>query len=588
MFASAEDPAIEATWTSADAEATRLAETYRGKLAPGTLGATELAEALQAVERLSQEAMKPVIYANLLFAADTSSAEVGAFLQAQMERSSALSVKLLFFDLELQKAPEDAVAGWLAHPALANYRHYLQLVRVYAPYRLSEAEEVILEEVANTGSRAWQRLFDEVTSNHEFLYTDPHTSERKTLSLEQVLDLFRDADRAVRQASADAFTAGLLSMQRVLAFTFNTLLQDKNVVDRLRTLPSPEASRHLANELDSETVETVVSLCRKHYGLVERFYRVKRQILGLPALTHIDRYAPLFEAEEKLEWAEAKAIVLGAFEAFSPTLKAHAERFFDGRWLDAEVRPGKSGGAFCSGVTPDLHPVILMSYQGKMSDVGTLAHELGHGVHAMMSRGQSLFNYDTTLPMAELASTFAEMLVFEKLVERASRRDKIALYAEKIEGTFATVFRQAAMYQFEKRIHAHRRSHGELSAEQFGDVWQEELQAMFGDAVRLGDQHRCWWMYISHFVQVPFYVYAYSFGELLSLSLFGMAKREGAAFEPKYLNLLAAGGSKTPHEIAGTVGVDLRSESFWLGGFKAIDSLVSEFERLWNEEHSNA
>jgi oligoendopeptidase F len=435
-----------------------------------------------------------------------------------------------------------------------------------------------MEELANSGSRAWNRLFDEVTANHVYRISLEGSEREK--SQQEVLALLRHEDRATRQAAADSFSAGLKEQERVLTFIFNTLLQDKAIDDRLRKFDFAEQSRHLSNELDQETVELVIRLCREFYPLVARYYRVKRSILGLDELTHIDRYAPLFAAEEKVSWSRAQEIVLGAFGAFSADMAEKGSEFFEKNWIDAEPRKGKMGGAFCSYNTPDTHPVLLQSYLDKMDDVMTLAHELGHGVHASYSREQSYFNYHGTLPLAELASTFGEMLVFEKLVAGASDKDKLALYAGKIEGIFATVFRQAAMYQFEKGAHNKRRTEGELTAEEFGSIWQEELQAMFGDSVALGEQHRSWWMYVGHFTGSPFYVYAYSFGELLVLSLYEMAKKAGPGFADRYVEVLKLGGSKTPAELMGMLDIDLRSEEFWRGGFAALENIMSEFERL--------
>lgn len=581
LFSGIDDPKIEATWDEALKRAKAFESTYRGKLKSGELDAATLGAALREIEDIYRVAGKPQNYANLLFACNASDPKLGAFLQKQMEKGTELSVILMFAQLELQETPDAVLEPLLDDPAVANYRHYLHVVRAFKRHMLSEKEEVLLEETANTGSRAWQRLFDEVTSNHVFRYLNPETGETKELNESETLDKLRHPNRAVRQAAADTLTAGLQEIQRVLTFTFNNLLQDKNVEDRLRSYEYPEQSRHMANELDRETVDLVIRLCKERYGLVERFYRVKREILGLPKLTHIDRYAPLFESKEQVEWSRAKEIVLSSFGAFSETLEARAREFFDKNWIDAEPRKGKTGGAFCSYNTPDTHPVVFQSYMNKMDDVMTLAHELGHGVHASLSRAQTYFNFHGTLPLAELASTFGEMLVFERLVSNASHDDKLALYAEKIEGIFATVFRQAAMFSFERRAHLKRRADGEMTADEIGEIWHEELQAMFGDSVELGDQHRLWWSYVSHFVSVPFYVYAYSFGELLVLSLFQMAKAEGVSFEGKYVEMLRAGGSMSPDELMAIVGVDLHSESFWRGGFDAMEKLVVEFERLW-------
>jgi oligoendopeptidase F len=583
LFSGIDDPRIESTWTQSHAAADAFAAKYRGKIESSDLTASFLAQALTEYEALANEAGKPITFAHLLFAADTGNPALGAFMQKQMEKGTELQVKLMFFDLELMGAPEETIAKIAGDPALDNYRHYIQVVRTFSNHRLTEPEEIILEETANTGNRAWERLFEEVTSNHVYKLKRPGSTEAEEISQEELLNLLRVPERDLRQAAADAFTAGLKEMERVLVFTYNNLIQDKAVGDRLRSYDYPEHSRHLSNELDKETVDLVVAKCRENYGLVSRFYNVKRQILGLPELTHIDRYAPLFDTEEPVEWEEAKRIVLEAFGQFSGEVEARAREFFDKNWIDAEPRKGKRGGAFCSYNTPDTHPVVFQSYLNKQDDVMTLAHELGHGVHASFSRAQSYFNYHGTLPLAELASTFGEMLVFEKLVESASLKDKLALYAGKIEGVFATIFRQAAMFSFEQRCHQVRREEGELTSEQFGELWQAEIQAMFGDSVKLGEDHKCWWSYVSHFISVPFYVYAYSFGELLVLSLYQQAKVEGPGFSRKYVDLLKLGGSRTPQELMETVGVDLRSPAFWDGGFAALEKLVGEFEKLWAE-----
>ncbi|MCW5939832.1 MAG: M3 family oligoendopeptidase [Fimbriimonadaceae bacterium] len=583
LFSGLEDPKIHATWSSCLDRADRFASTYRGRVETAGLSPGDLASAIRELEEIENEAVKPVLYANLVFAADTSKPEHGAFLQEQTERSTELRVKTMFFALELQAAPEDYVRSALADPAMADYRHYVGVLRAYSPHRLSETEEVLLEETANTGCRAWQRLHEELTANQEYRYTNPHSGETSVLSQEEVLDLLHDPDRAVRIAACDSLSAGLKELNRPLVFLYNTLLADKKLEDRLRRFEHPETSRHMANELDKETVDLVMDLCRERGDLVERYYKVKREILGLEELTHADRYAPLQNAKRQASWDEAKQIVLDSFGSFSPAMKESAATFFEKNWIDAEPRPGKSGGAFCSGNTPDTHPVLLQSYQGSMSDVMTLAHEMGHGVHAHLSRHQTLYNHDGTLPLAELASIFGEMITFERLVSDADVGDRLALYGQKVEGIFASVHRQAAMFRFERRCHEKRRRDGELSPSDFGDIWQEEIQSMFGSSLKLGDQHRDWWSYVGHFIFAPFYVYAYSFGELLALSVYQMAKAEGPSFADKYVEVLSLGGSKNPHELMAIIGVDLRDRSFWERGFQAVEGLVSEFERIWAE-----
>ncbi|HEY3779651.1 MAG TPA: M3 family oligoendopeptidase [Fimbriimonadaceae bacterium] len=580
LFSSPEDPKIEETWKRSKQRAEAFAEKYRGKINTD-VDAVTLNTAITELEDLVMDCTKPANYAQLAFVTDTNNPSMGAFLQKQLEKSTELSVLLMFFELEIQELSAEKVDQLLADPKLSNYRHYIEVTRSFSPYRLSEAEEIILEETANTGSRAWVRLFEEITANQVYKFKVPGTDEVEDLNQEQVLSKLRSPDRAERLAGADAFSAGIQESKKVVIFIYNTMLQDKSVEDRLRKMRYAEHSRHLSNELKRETVDLVTGMCQDNYSLVERFYNVKREILGLDELTHVDRYAPLFPAEEPVDYDRGRNIVLEAFGGFNPTMRDRADEFFQKSWIDAEPRPGKQGGAFCSYVTPDTHPFVLVNYLNKIDDVMTLAHELGHGVHASLSREQSYFNFHGTLPLAELASTFGEMLVFESVVADANLKDKLALYAGKIEGVFATIFRQAALYQFEKRAHEARRTHGELDAGDFGDIWQEEIQRMFGSSVKLGEQHRDWWSYISHFFHTPFYVYAYSFGELLVLSLYEKAKHEGPSFGDKYVTLLRKGGSESPEELMGSVGIDLNSQEFWQGGFDAMEKLVSQFEGLW-------
>lgn len=583
LYSSPQDPKIEENWKRLGEEAEAFAEKWKGRVETGELSPGDLAGAIFQLEKIANEANKAPTYAHLLFEADTSDPALGAFMQAQMEKASALRVRLMFFELELQAAPGEWLQQCIDSDELASYRHYLVNERKYAPYRLSEKEEVLLEETANVGSRAWVRLHTELTSNQRFPYVDPESGEVEMLSLEETTTKLRHENRDVRQAAADAMTAGLAELQRTIVFTYNTLLADKSLEDRLRSFEHPERSRHLNNELDKETVDLVMDLCRENSGMVADYYRVKQSILGLDELTHVDRYAPLFEDKGTVPWELGQKIVVDSFGQFSSVLAERAKEFFDENWIDAEPRDGKSGGAFCSYNTPDTHPVVMMSYMGQADDVMTLAHELGHGAHASLSREQSLFNFHGTLPLAELASIFGEMLVFERLVKEATLKEKLALYAEKIEGIFASVHRQSAMFRFEQRCHQIRRESGELTPEQFGEIWQDEMQSMFEDAVKLGDQHRLWWLYVGHFFFAPFYVYAYSFGELLTLSLYERAKEEGPEFAEKYIQVLRLGGSKTPHELMEIVGVDLRDKAFWEGGFAVINRMVDTFGSLWKE-----
>ncbi len=577
LYSGMDDPRIDQALEAAQARAEQFQADYKGRINSPGLTADILGAALREYEALQQDSSKPAYFASLLFTTDTSDPARGAFLQKVRERGTQLAIPLLFFDLELAALPDEVFEPLVNSPLVTPYAHFLHELRLYRKHLLSETEERLLEETANTGGRAFRRLFSETVSNAEF------TFRGETMNQAKILSLLYDADPQTRREAGHAFTQGLQANYRQVTFIFNTLLQDKNVSDRLRKYDYPEQSRHMANELPRETVDLVVDTVARNYPLVARFYHVKREILGLDTLTHADRYAPLFEAEGMVTFPEARQIVLDAFGDFSPAMRERAGEFFDKGWIDAPPALGKEGGAYCQYVTPDLHPFVFMNYLGRMRDVMTLAHELGHGVHASLSRAQSLLNFRGTLPLAELASTFGEMLVFERVQSTANLKDKLALHAQKIEDAFATIPRQTALYRFEQAIHKHRRSQGELTPDDFGNFWQQEIQAMFGDAVQLGDEHKIWWSYIGHFVNSPFYVYAYSFGELLALSLYRQAQTGGPQFAQNYLDMLSAGGSLSPQQLMAKVGIDLDDPAFWQGGFDVLEGLVARFEQLWKE-----
>jgi oligoendopeptidase F len=581
LFASISDPRIEETLCAQKTRAEQFAAKYRGRIHADGLTPQRLAEAIGEYESIQQEVDKPLIYAGLLFAADTSNAANAAFRQKMLERHTDVSVGLLFFDLEIMAVEPEKMAPIVDDSAMSRYAHYVRALRLAREHALPEAQERILEEKSNTAERAWMRLFDETVSSIVFKMTV--NGETTELTEPEVLNRLRDTDRAVREAAGHSLTEGLAQNSRTLSFVMNTLLQDKAVEDRLRGYADPAESRHISNELDGKTVDIVIDTAQRNYPLVARYYNTKKNILGYDNLTHIDRYAPLFETKEQVSYPQAREIILSAFGSFSPTLSAVADEFFQNGWIDAEPRKGKRGGAFCSYITPDLHPFVFQSYMGQLEDVSTLGHELGHGAHAYLARPLGYLNMHGTLPIAELASTFGEMLVFEKLQAQASLQDRLALYAGKIEGVFATIFRQAAMYLFEQEIHAARREKGELTADGIGEIWQRRQQEMFGDSVTLGEEHRNWWSYVSHFIHTPFYVYAYTFGELLVLALYAQAKRDGAAFEPKYLDLLKAGGSLAPKDLMARVGIDIQDPAFWQGGMDILSDLISRFEELYNE-----
>ena len=565
--------ALEADLARADREAEAFAEQYRGRMA--SLAAAELAEALQRFEAVQDRVGRTYTYAYLNWSTDTIDAERGALLQKVREAYTQISQKLIFFQLEWTDLDDDHAARLLDDEALAGFYHYLERQRLLKDYLLSESEEKILAETNVTGRSAWTRFFSETIGAMRFDF------DGKELTQQLILSKLYETDRDTRRRAALSFTEGLETHQRTLAFIFNTLLAEKASLDRMRGYPHWIKSRNLSNEVTDETVEALVGAVTARYDLVARFYRLKQRLLGLDQLFDYDRYAPMGEADTYYTWDDARDLVLSSYGAFHPQMGEIAGYFFERRWIDAPVTPGKRGGAFSHGAVPSAHPYVLMNYTGKVRDVQTLAHELGHGVHQYLSRTQGYLHADTPLTTAETASVFGEMLVFQRLMQQEDNpRNKLAMLVSKIDDTLATVFRQTAMNRFEHRIHTARREQGELSAEQLGDFWLETQQAMFQGSVTLGEHYRHWWSYIPHFLHTPGYVYAYSFGELLVLALYARYLEEGAAFPAKYLGLLAAGGSDWPHVLVGRLGIDLTDLDFWHQGLGAIEDLITQAEEL--------
>jgi oligoendopeptidase F len=580
LYASAQDPALQHDLEQAFERAQAFEKRYRGTInVPGGPAAAWLADALREMEAILELADQPAIYADLLHAADMRPAEHGALVAATQEKGSAIRNLLLFFDLEWVSLDEAAAAQLIDSPACARYRHHLAAARRYRPHLLSEPEERILEETANTGRRAFHRLFDELLSSMSFeVEVD---GDRRRVNESGVLALLHDPRRTVRRAAAAALTGRLREQAVPLTLIFNVIAQEHALSDRLRRHSDAMAARHLANEIEPATVTALMDACEAERGIVASYYALKRRLLGLDELCDYDRYAPVGEAGRTLAWEQGRDLVLQAYGDFSPEMRRTAALFFARRWIDAEQREGKRGGAFSSSTVPRAHPYVFLTYLGLARDVMTLAHELGHGVHQYLARERGYLQADAPLTLAETASVFGELLVFERL--RREERDPAAalrLLCEFIEEAFGTVFRQVALTRFEQKLHGIRRNEGELSSGRMGEIWMEVNAAMYGDTVRLTDDYRWWWAYIPHFIHTPFYCYAYSFGELLVLALYELYREQGADFVPRYLELLAAGGSEPPARLLARVGIDVGDPAFWTKGLTVLRRLVEEAVRL--------
>src|SRR5918993_245354 len=386
--------------------------------------------------------------------------------------------------------------------------------------------------------------------------------------------------RVQERTTAEAVTEALAPGLRTRAYLYNTLLHDKAVDDRLRGYPTWATSRNLSNEASDESVAALVAAVRRRYDIPQRWYALKARLLGLDRLADYDRMATLAASDATIGWDEGRELVLDCYASFSPELADAGRRFFDGSWVDAAPRPGKRPGAFCSYTVPSVHPYLFLNYTARRRDVLTLAHELGHGLHAWLARGQGVFHQGTPLTLAETASVFGETVVFGRLLETVDEPgERLALLAEHVEGHIATVFRQTAMFTYEDRVHTARRREGELSVDRIGELWAETQVEVLGDAVEVTDGYRSWWSYVPHFIGTPGYVYAYSYGQLLALSVYRRYTEEGPGFVPQYLELLAAGGARPPEERGRIVGVDLADPAFWDGGLALVEEALVAAEQ---------
>jgi oligoendopeptidase F len=573
LYSGGSDPRLEKDLSESKQRAESFASSYRGRIA--ALDALELTRLLQEYEQILELSGKAGTFAYLHWSTNTEDPARGALLQRLQEHTSQLQQQLLFFELEWAHVKDKRAQEVMMDPALAHYRFWLTLARRYRPHLRSEAEEKILAEKAVTGRNAWIRFFEEVHSGARY------TLEGEELPQQSVLTKLYEPDRTQRQRAAEAFTAGLQNMRRVNTYVFNNLLADKASDDRLRSYPTWISARNLANQIDDSTVDALVQAVRGRYGIVARYYTLKKKLLRLEELFDYDRYAPLPTANRRYQWQEAKQMVLEAYSGFHPEMGEIAVSFFKKNWIDAAVLPGKRGGAYSHGAVPSVHPYIFMNFEGTPRHVMTLAHEMGHGVHQYLSREQGILSADTPLTTAETASVFGEMLVFQKLM--AVEKDpqvRLSMLVQKIEDTFATVFRQAAMNRFEEAIHEARRAEGELTTDHFNELWMKTQKEMFEGSVTLTDNYSVWWSYIPHFIHSPGYVYAYAFGELLVLALYARYQESATSFPSAYRDLLAAGGSNWPEELVRPLGVDLKDPTFWDKGLGMIEEFVEQAESM--------
>ena len=579
LYKSVDSKEINSDFTKLDLRSKKFNKKYRNRISDSS-SPKLIFESLVEIEKIYEGLGKISSYASLLFAADTNNEKYSKFYQNVSERTSDIRKNLIFYFLSWNKISEKRAKEIYSSPALNKYSHLLKSERKYKNFMLTEPEEKILDKKSITSSRAFNRLFDQTLNNLEF---EMKFKNKATILTEtEVLSLLYDKDRKIRISASESLTKGLKSERKLLTFVFNQILTDSKITNEIRGHKTPMSSRNLSNEISQKTVQALIDTCNKYNKVPIRYYKLKSKILKIKNFTDYDRYAPLGQSNRKFSFADAKKIVLDSFNEFSPQMGKVAKLFFDNNWIDYKLRKGKRGGAFSHSCVPSVHPYILMNFTGKIRDVMTLAHELGHGIHQYLSRKNGYFQQNTPLTTAETASVFAEMLVFTKLLENETdKKEKLYLICSKLEDIFATVFRQIVMTNFELDVHTKCKKTGELSADDFDKAWTKANSRMFGRSIKISDNYKSWWMYIPHFIHSPFYCYSYSFGELLVHGLFAKYQEDNKGFVKKYIELLSSGSTNSPETLVKKTGLDITKGDFWESSMYLMNGLLKEAEGIF-------
>ncbi len=565
---------LKADFAAADKRATAF-EAYRGKVAD--LDGAAFGAAIAEYEAISEIMGKIGSFAQLYQSGDVSNPERGRFYQDVVEKLTVLGGKSLFFTLEINRLDDESLAQKMKQPAAAHYAPWVRDLRVMREHELSDDLEKLFLDKSTTGRTAWVRLFDETLANMRCKVGD------EELTLTATLNRLSDPNGDKRKVAAKAIGAALGGEASLFTLITNVLAKDKGVEDEWRKFPRPVSSRNLANLVEDEVVDALVSAAKGAFkDTAHRYYALKAKWLGKDKLEYWDRNAPLPTAEHRdIPWSEAHSTVRGAYAGFSPKLAAIVDDFFAKNWIDAPARPGKSSGAFSHSTVPSVHPYILLNYLGSPRDVQTLAHELGHGVHQVLAAPQGTLMSGTPLTLAETASVFGEMLTFQALLAQEKNPvQRRALLAGKVEDMLNTVVRQIAFHDFERQVHDARKN-GELSQEEICDIWISVQKESLGPVFHFDDEYKYYWSYISHFLHVPFYVYAYAFGDCLVNALYNVyATKAVPDFEAKYLDMLSAGGKLRHKELLAPFGLDATDPGFWRRGMKTIEGFIDELEKV--------
>jgi oligoendopeptidase F len=574
FYKSISDKKIAEDFKNAADLAGKFKKNYQGKLK--NISALNLAKAIKEYEKISEILGKISSFAYLNYATNLNAAKDTAFYQDTSEKVNDISSLMVFFELEINQIEDKKLNSLIKeNKDLQRYQPYLRDVRVFKKYQLSEELEKMLLEKSATGGAAWSRLFDETINNLKFPF------DKKTLNSSQIFDLLCNKDEKIRRKAAKIIGQVLQENSKILAYITNILAKDKDISDKWRGFAQPISSRNLSNFIEDEVVESLIKTVKKNYPAIShRYYKIKAKILGKKKLHYSDRNAPVSLAENKLiAWDEAKEIVASAYNSFSPKLAKLGQKFFDNDWIDVGVKDGKDSGAFAHPTVPSVHPYLMLNYQGKVRDVMTLAHELGHGVHQVLSGKQGCLMAGTPLTLAETASVFGEQLTFQEILRREKNLQKRKLIiAAKVEDMINTVVRQIAFLDFESKVHNERKK-GEISIDKLNQFWMEVQKESLGDVFTFDDEYKYYWSYIPHFIHSPFYVYSYAFGDCLVNSLYGVYKSGLSGFEDKYFKMLEAGGTLHHKDLLAPFGLDASKADFWQKGLDVIISYIDELEK---------
>jgi oligoendopeptidase F len=574
LFPAHDSPEMKAAFDELDVKVVEF-ETLRPSLS-AVLPEGAFLDAIQLLEAISRLANLIADFAGLSFAADTQNQVIQAFQSEVETRMAILTNRTLFFSLWWKGLDETAAEKFMA--VSGDYRYWLEEMRHFKPHTLTEPEEKIINTKNVTGSTAIINLYNTITNRYVFHLEV--NGELKELTRGELMVYVRSYDPTLRAAAYQEQYRVYGQDGIILGQMYQTLVRDwHNENLDLRHFTSPIAARNLGNDIPDDVVDTLLGVCQDNTSVFQRFFRLKARWLQLERLRRYDIYAPVVKTEKKYEFNEAADMVFDAFQRFEPRVANLAGRVLEQHHLDSEVRRGKMSGAFCASATPDITPWVLVNYQGEPGDVATLAHELGHAIHSQLASEHNLFTFNPSLPLAETASTFGEMMLVDRLLETESDASvRQTLLFRQVDDAYATVMRQAQFAIFERQ--AHELVQQGATVDEISEAYLVNLRQQFGDAVEVSDEFRWEWVSIPHIYQTPFYVYAYTFGLLLVLSLYQQYKLEGDAFKPHYLSLLSAGGSKSPEKILLDAGINMHNASFWQGGFDVIRGLIDQLETI--------